>query len=187
MRVESTGHPEVVRILPEIFEDSRGHFFEVYHAEKFASLGLPRSFVQDNQSGSRRGVLRGLHVQSVEPQGKLVRCLAGEIWDVAVDVRPGSDRFGCWVGIVLDSTAREQLWIPPGFAHGFVVLSDWAEVAYKCTSLYHPAADLTIAWDDPDLAIDWPVKDPILSPKDSRGRSLREVEAELSQLWRGGA
>ncbi len=179
MKVEPTAHPEVLRLLPTVYADERGHFFELFHAEKFAAFGIPREFLQDNQSGSRRGVLRGLHLQVVEPQGKLVRCLTGRIYDVAVDVRPDSPRFGQWVALELDAESREQLWIPPGFAHGFLVLSDWAEVAYKCTTCYRPEADRTILWNDPELGINWPVTDPMLSKKDSQGVSLRAFASEL--------
>lgn len=182
MKAVPTSHPEVLRILPTVHTDDRGHFFEVYHAEKFRELGLPGEFLQDNQSGSRRGVLRGLHLQVKEPQGKLVRCLSGRIFDVAVDVRPGSPRFRQWIGLELDAASREQLWIPPGFAHGFVVLSDWAEVAYKCTTCYRPEADRTILWKDPELGIAWPVADPIVSEKDARGLSLQDFLFEIGEL-----
>lgn len=149
---------------------------ETYNAATFASLGLPVVFAQDNQSRSTRGVIRGLHYQLHEPQGKLVRCVRGAIFDVAVDIRRGSPTFGKWTGVELSEDNRLALWIPPKFAHGFSVLSDEADVLYKCTTLWHRDSDRTIVWNDPDLAIDWRVSEPFVSDKDASGSLLRHAE-----------
>lgn len=175
MQFVATDLPGVVRIEPRIFRDERGFFFEFFHAKKYEEGGIRASFVQDNHSSSSRGVLRGLHLQLQHPQGKLVRVIEGEIFDVAVDVRRGSPAFGRWTGARLSAENGHQLWIPPGFAHGFCVLSERAQVEYKCTDFYAPGDELTIAWDDPDLEIPWPVRDPVLSEKDRRGLRLRDV------------
>jgi dTDP-4-dehydrorhamnose 3,5-epimerase len=171
--------PDVLLIEPRVFEDDRGYFFEVWHRAKYADAGLDVSFVQDNQSRSRIGTLRGLHYQVVKPQGKLVRALSGEIFDVAVDIRRSSPTFGKWVGATLSADNKAQLYVPPGFAHGFLVLSDAAEIEYKCTDFYAPQHERTIAWNDPDIGIEWPLgpgTEPILSGKDSEGTSLRDSE-----------
>jgi dTDP-4-dehydrorhamnose 3,5-epimerase len=168
----------VLLVEPTIHRDARGFFLEVFHAGKFAAQGLELAFVQDNHSSSRRGTLRGLHLQRVEPQGKLVRCVAGAIFDVAVDVRRGSPGFLRWHGVELDEVAMRQLWIPPGFAHGFCVLTETAQVEYKCTTLYRPEADLTIRWDDPEIGVAWPRfpdGEPLLSPKDAAAPTLRQA------------
>ena len=152
---------------------------ETFHARGFKEFGLPEKFVQDNHSGSRQGILRGLHYQIRQAQGKLVRAVVGEIFDVAVDIRRSSPSFGQWVGTSLSGENRQQLWIPPGFAHGFYVLSEWAEVIYKVTDYYAPEWEKTLLWNDPEIGIEWPLiegKPPILSDKDARGKSLSEAE-----------
>ena len=162
--------PEIVLLEPKVYDDSRGHFYESYNARTFgAAVGHDVSFVQDNHSLSRRGVVRGLHYQTAPaPQGKLVRVLAGEVFDVAVDIRKSSPSFGKWVGTILSAANKRQLWIPIGFAHGFMALSDDTEVLYKATDFYHRAAEQAIRWDDPVLAIDWPAgAAPVLSDKDA--------------------
>ena len=170
---------EVLLVTPAVHSDDRGYFMEVWHAEKFAMAGLDARFVQDNQSGSRRGTLRGLHYQIEHPQGKLVRVVSGEIFDVAVDLRRGSSTFGGWLGVTLSAESRQQVYIPPGFAHGFLVTSERAEVAYKCTDFYFPEHERTLLWNDPDVGIAWPLpggSKPTLSAKDSAGRRLTEAE-----------
>lgn len=167
----ATAIPDVLVLEPQVFVDDRGSFFESYNERAFATAtGLDVRFVQDNQSQSLRGVLRGLHYQVQQPQGKLVRAVLGTIFDVAVDIRPRSATFGRWVGIELSTENRRQLWIPPGLAHGFVVRSEAAEVLYKTTDYYSPEHERCIRWDDPVLAIDWGLTEPPrLSPKDARG------------------
>ncbi|WP_414752657.1 dTDP-4-dehydrorhamnose 3,5-epimerase [Anabaena sp. CCY 9910] len=170
--------PDVVLLEPQVFTDSRGFFFESYNHQKFTEkLGITVNFVQDNHSFSQHNVLRGLHYQIIQPQGKLVRAVVGTIFDVAVDIRKSSPTFGQWVGYELSAENKRQLWIPPGFAHGFLVLSEVAEVIYKTTDYYAPGGDRTILWNDPDLAINWPLKEPpILSAKDSQGQPLKSAE-----------
>jgi len=177
--VHTTAIEGVRLIEPKVFGDTRGFFFELWHAERYAGFDLPSHFVQDNVSRSRRGVLRGLHVQHPNPQGKLVQVLDGEVFDVAVDVRLGSASFGQWVGYRLSADNHRQLYIPPGIAHGFCVLSDSALLTYKCTDFYRPDTELTIAWDDPDIGIEWPISDPVLSAKDTGAPRLRELRACL--------
>ena len=156
---------------------TRGFFFEAYNEVTFAQFGLPTRFLQDNHSGSRKGVLRGLHYQLKRPQGKLVRALRGEIFDVAVDLRQDSEQFGRWFGVVLSAENRRMLWIPPGFGHGFLVLTDFAEVSYKATELYAPAFERSILWDDPAIGIDWPLDGaPTLSAKTRPARLLKDAE-----------
>jgi dTDP-4-dehydrorhamnose 3,5-epimerase len=179
MRFEPLSIPEVIRVEPRVFRDARGFFLESYHEAKFAEGGLPYRFVQDNHSRSARGTLRGLHMQRQFAQGKLVRCVLGEVFDVAVDARPGSRTFGQWVGETLSAENFRQLWVPPGFLHGFCVTSESAEIQYKCTELYHPEDELGVVWNDPDLRIRWPVQTPLLSAKDAALPSLREIEARL--------
>ena len=176
MRVTPTVLPEVLRLEPSRFGDDRGYFFESYHFARYRAAGVDAPFVQDNVSRSRRGVLRGLHLQSPSAQGKLVSVLDGEVFDVAVDVRPGSPRFGRWVGEVLTSSNGHQLWIPPGFAHGFLVLSDDALFTYKCTAYYDPAAELCIRWDDPAIGVEWPTREVTLSAKDREGVLLDTID-----------
>lgn len=185
MRIIPTELPEVLIVEPTVHRDDRGFFLETWHAQKYAAAGLDVRFVQDNHSRSRRGTLRGLHAQLPRPQGKLVRASLGEVFDVAVDIRRGSPRYGRSVGVVLSADNFRQLFIPEGFAHGFCVLSDEAEIQYKCTDFYDPAAELTIAWDDPALAIAWPaIGTPTLSAKDRAARRLAEfADAELPR-WR---
>jgi dTDP-4-dehydrorhamnose 3,5-epimerase len=171
--------PEVLVLEPTIHRDERGFFLESWHEERLASKGIAARFVQDNHSHSVRGTLRGLHYQIGKPQGKLVRVVAGEVFDVAVDLRRSSRTFGHWVQESLSSQNHKQLWIPPGFAHGFYVLSETADLLYKCTDYYEPHYDRTLRWDDPDLAIDWPLLDgcpPLLSVKDSVAPALRDAE-----------
>jgi len=179
MRIEPTELPGVLLIEPRVHQDERGFFLEVFHAAKFRALGLDLAFVQDNHSSSRQGTVRGLHIQTEEPQGKLVRCIAGAVFDVAVDVRRGSPTFARWFGATLSSDNFRQIWIPPGYAHGFAVLSERAEVEYKCTTLYRPEADLAIRWDDPEIGILWPSATPTLSPKDAAAAPLAELVDRL--------
>ena len=179
LRVEKCPLPEVLLITPQVFADDRGFFLETYSERDFAAAGIKARFVQDNQSRSKRRVLRGLHYQLENPQGKLVRVTRGKIFDVAVDIRVGSPTFGKWVGVVLDDDKKQALWIPPGFAHGFCVLSDDADVAYKATDFYAPSAERGVRWDDPLFGIDWPVKDPILSEKDRKYPLLSPNSADL--------
>jgi dTDP-4-dehydrorhamnose 3,5-epimerase len=164
-------------LQPELHRDERGWFMETFNAAFFREHGLPDTFVQDNQSQSRQGVLRGLHYQLEEPQGKLVRCTRGAIRDVAVDIRRNSPHFGKWTHADLSEENRRMLWIPPRFAHGFAVLGDeGAEVVYKCTTLWHKASDRSILWNDPEIGIDWGVENPEISAKDEDGKPLREAE-----------
>jgi dTDP-4-dehydrorhamnose 3,5-epimerase len=170
---------DVILIEPKVFGDQRGFFMEVYQAERFARAGIRAQFVQDNHSGSSQGILRGLHYQIRKAQGKLVRVATGEIFDVAVDIRCHSPTFGQWVGHHLSAQNKIQMWIPPGFAHGYYVLSDWAEVLYKATDYYAPEWERTLLWNDPEIGIDWPLlkgKVPILSAKDFEGSLLSEAE-----------
>ena len=175
MRFVSTEIPGVVIVEPDVHRDSRGYLLEAYHAEKYRAAGIPGPFVQDNHSRSVVGTLRGLHLQLQHPQGKLVRVIEGEILDVAVDVRRGSPTFGRWVSVVLSAEDFKQCYIPPGFAHGFCVTSPVAQVEYKCTDIYHPKSEIGVAWNDPALAIPWPVSEPILSDRDRRYSSLAEL------------
>lgn len=175
MEVEKTKLPGVVLLTPKIHGDERGFFMETFNQATFGNLGLPDSFVQDNHSRSSYGVLRGLHFQYPQWQGKLVRVLNGEIFDVAVDVRADSPSFGQWVGVTLSAENKQQLYIPSGYAHGFCVTSDIADVVYKCTSLYKPEDDVGIRWDDPDVNVEWPISDPIVSTKDQAAARLRDI------------
>lgn len=178
MKVTPTRLPEVLLIEPKVFGDERGFFYESFNARAFAeATGLTPQFVQDNHSRSAKGVLRGLHYQIEQPQGKLVRVTDGEVLDIAVDIRRSSPNFGQWTAVRLSAKTAHQLWIPPGFAHGFVVLSDSADFLYKTTDYYAPSAERCIRWDDPDLAIDWELQSaPILSPKDQAGKALHEAD-----------
>ena len=171
--------PDLILIEPRIFGDQRGFFLESYHRERFTSAGLPADFVQDNHSGSRRGSLRGLHYQIRQPQGKLVRVVVGEAFDVAVDLRRQSPTFGHWVGVHLSAEKKTELWIPTGFAHGFLVLSEWAEVLYKTTDYYAPEWERSLLWNDPEIGIRWPLaadQEPLLSEKDRSGVPLSQAE-----------
>lgn len=159
-------------IQPQVFSDSRGYFLETYHPRKLSVAGLDQMFVQDNLSFSQRGVLRGLHYQYPNWQGKLVSVVQGEVFDVAVDIRKGSPTFGKWFGVVLSESNHLQFFIPGGFAHGFCVTSETAHVNYKCTDFYNPQQEYTLLWNDPDIGIEWPVTEPILSDKDAQGKPL---------------
>ena len=184
MKVTPTALPEVLLIELDAFPDERGFFVERYHEERFAKLGLATVWRQDNHSRSHRGVLRGLHFQLRRQQGKLISCVAGSVFDVAVDVRIGSPTFGKWVGVTLSGDKAQLLWIPPGFAHGLLALSEQADVNYKCTELYSPADERGILWSDPDLQIQWPVSNPILSERDQRLPMLSETP-DLPQFTEG--
>jgi len=179
LRFLPTALPGVIVIEPQVHRDARGFFLECYHAEKYAANGIDVRFVQDNHSASRRSTLRGLHGQSPHPQGKLVRALAGEIFDVVVDVRRGSPSFGQHVGMLLSADSHRQIYVPPGLVHGFVVTSENAQVEYKCTDFYHPECEFSVAWNDPALGIDWPVAEPILSAKDANAPPLAAVADRL--------
>ena len=173
--VEDTKLEGVKLITPKVFEDERGFFMETYNSVTFGPAGLPISFVQDNHSKSQKGVLRGLHYQYPNWQGKLVRVIAGEIYDVAVDIRRSSPTFGQWLGVYLTAANKQQLYVPEGFAHGFCVTSDTAEVVYKCTTNYMPAEDACIRWDDPEIGVEWPLDDVCVSDKDSQGQKFSEL------------
>ena len=174
--VEATPLSGVMVVTPQVFQDDRGFFLESFNAEHFLKEGLPVDFVQDNHSRSVKGVLRGLHYQYPAWQGKLVRVLVGEIFDVVVDIRRQSSTFGQWFGIHLSATDFKQLWVPSGYAHGFCVVSDIAEMAYKCTSPYRPCDDAGVRWNDPDIGIEWPVDHPVLSAKDQVAPLLAELD-----------
>ena len=170
---------DVVILSPKVFMDARGNFLETYRCDEFISVGIKEDFIQDNHAGSKQGVLRGLHYQIRHAQGKLVRVVTGKIFDVAVDLRKSSPTFGHNVGVILDDLEKEQLWIPPGFAHGYYVMSEWAEVSYKVTNYYSPEWERTLFWNDPTLKIDWPLiggKPPILSSNDLKGKIFSEAE-----------
>ena len=175
MRSVPTTIPGVVIIEPDVYRDSRGFFLETYHADKYLGAGIPGPFVQDNHSRSVQGTLRGLHLQIRRPQGKLVRVIEGEIFDVAVDVRRGSPTFAQWMGVTLSAENFRQCYLPPGFAHGFAVVSAVAQVEYKCTDIYDPKSELGIAWNDPAIGINWPIAEPLLSERDTRHLPLSAV------------
>jgi dTDP-4-dehydrorhamnose 3,5-epimerase len=178
MHVTPLEIPDVLLIQPRVFCDERGFFLESFQLERYRAHGIRLPFVQDNHSGSRRGVLRGLHYQIGRPQGKLISVLSGEVFEVAVDLRRSSATFGGWVGLRMVAEDRQQLWVPSGFAHGFYVLSPWAEVSYKVDAPYHPESERTLRWDDPALAIAWPIiagTMPLVSAKDARGFELAEA------------
>ena len=177
MNVAPTAIPDVLVIEPKVFGDLRGFLLESWNQRAFSAAGIRAGFVQDNHSRSARNVLRGLHYQLQQAQGKLVRVIAGEIYDVALDIRRGSSTFGHWVGFALSAENRRMVWVPPGFAHGFLVVSEAAEVLYKATDYYAPEHERTIAWNDPELAIAWPLAgQPVLSAKDAAGTRLRDAE-----------
>lgn len=184
MRFAPTDLPGVIVIEPDVHRDARGFFLETYHADKYSAGGIKGPFVQDNHTCSAAGTLRGLHLQLRRPQGKLIRVIEGEIFDVAVDVRRGSPTFGRWVGIVMSADNFRQCYVPPGFAHGFCVTSQVAQVEYKCTDLYDPAGEIGIAWNDPELAIAWPVSQPLLSDRDRGHRNLAQLWDRLP-VWDG--
>lgn len=180
MQFLPTSLPGVIIVEPKVFRDERGFFLENYHFLKFQQGGIRAAFVQDNHSQSVRGTLRGLHAQCHRhPQGKLVRATEGEIFDVAVDIRRGSPTFKKWVGVTLSASNFRMFYIPPGFAHGFCVTSDRAQVQYKCTDIYDPADEISLRWDDSELGIEWPIANPILSARDQKGLTLAELEEQL--------
>ena len=179
MKFEQTSLPGVIQITPRVLTDERGYFMETWQSERFSAFGIEAEFVQDNFSQSKQGTLRGLHYQIEKPQGKLVRVVRGEVFDVAVDLRKSSEDFGRWVGKLLSAENKRQMWVPPGFGHGYLVLSDVAEFEYKCTNYYAPEFERAIRWDDPDIAIEWPLGSgelPILSEKDASAPFLRDSE-----------
>lgn len=187
MEVRRTALPEVLVIEPRVHRDRRGFFLETWQRDRYAAAGITGPFVQDNVSLSVRGTLRGLHYQHPRAQGKLVYVLEGEVFDVAVDIRRGSPTFGRWVGERLSGENARQLWVPPGFAHGFCVLSERALFAYKCTDLYAPQCEGGVRWDDPAIGIAWPVEEPIVSDKDGRLPLLAEIAPERLPLFAGAA
>lgn len=178
MKCIPTGIPDVMILEPRIFGDKRGFFMETWHRKAFADLGIDFDFVQDNHSQSSKGILRGLHYQIKHPQGKLVRVIRGEVFDVAVDIRRHSPTFGKWEGVLISEENRRMLWVPPGFAHGFYVTSDAAEFVYKCTDFYDPEYERSIIWNDPGIGIAWPLEgnEPLLSDKDRDGKPFAEAE-----------
>ena len=178
MNVVETPIAGLLILEPKVFGDERGFFLESWNRKVFSQLGLELDFVQDNHSRSSRGVLRGLHFQNPNPQGKLVRVIAGRAWDVAVDLRSGSATFGQWHGLELNAENKRMFWVPPGFAHGFVALEDGTDFVYKCTEYYDPANEHSLLWNDPEIGIDWPLEgiEPQLSPKDADARSLAAIE-----------
>ncbi|MEM6989803.1 MAG: dTDP-4-dehydrorhamnose 3,5-epimerase [Myxococcota bacterium] len=183
MKVTQARLPGMVIIEPDVYGDERGFFLETWSQKRYAEAGLPKSFVQDNMSFSSAGILRGLHLQHPYGQGKLVHVIAGEVFDVAVDVRVGSPTFGQWDGVVLSADNRKQIYIPPGFAHGFCVIGESALFAYKCTELYRRETELGIIWNDPDIGIEWPTQAPVLSGKDAAFPRLSEISPDkLPQL-----
>lgn len=180
MKFTHTSIPEVIVVEPEVHGDARGFFMETYQERAFAGAGLPTNFVQDNHSGSRQGILRGLHYQIQQPQGKLVRAVVGQVFDVAVDLRRSSATFGQWVGVLLSAENKRMLWVPTGFAHGYYVLSEWAEFVYKTTDFYAPQFERSLLWNDPQVGVEWPLvngEPPLLSAKDKQGKLL--VDAEI--------
>ena len=185
MRVHLTELPGVIAFEPKVFGDARGYFLETWHRERYAEQGVPSNFVQDNLSRSQRGILRGLHLQHPYAQGKLVQVFEGEVFDVAVDVRRGSPTFGRWVGECLSADNKRQLYLPPGFAHGFLVTSEEALFAYKCTDYYHPETERSIRWDDPLIGIEWPIAGPVVSAKDHVAVTLDDMPAELLPAYGG--
>ena len=177
MNVIKTKLKDCLIIEPKLFGDERGFFLETFQVDRYAEIvGITLPFVQDNHSRSLKGVLRGLHFQKSKPQGKLVRVVRGEVYDVAVDIRKGSPTFGEWEGVILSEDNKKQFWVPPGFAHGFVVLSDIADFEYKCTGYYDPSDECSILWSDPDLNISWPIKNPVLSTKDESAKRLVDFD-----------
>ncbi|HWY05906.1 MAG TPA: dTDP-4-dehydrorhamnose 3,5-epimerase [Candidatus Acidoferrales bacterium] len=183
MNFHTTELERVLLIEPEVYSDLRGYFLETYSQKTFAKAGITERFVQDNESHSRKGVLRGMHFQLENAQGKLIRVLHGEIFDVAVDIRPASKSFGRWVGVRLSGAERKMIWIPKGFAHGFYTLSETADVAYKVTNFYDPGMERTLLWNDKDAGVRWPLEgEPILSEKDKAGLSLKELNQISRQI-----
>ena len=185
MKVTRLEIPEILLIEPKVFNDARGYFIETFHVDRYAEAGINARFVQDNLSRSSRGTLRGLHLQHPRSQGKLVGVVEGEVFDVAVDVRVGSPSFGKWTGAHLSARDHRQMYIPPGFAHGFCVVSEHALFAYKCTDVYLLQNEIGVAWNDPALAIPWPVSQPIISEKDQRFLPLAEIDPARLPRWKG--
>jgi len=185
MVVTPTALPEVLLIEPKVFGDARGYFKEVFHRDRYREHGIDLDFVQDNVSTSQQGVVRGLHFQTPQPQGKLVQAIVGAVFDVAVDIRRDSPRFGQWVGVELTAENHHQLWIPPGFAHGFAVLTPSATFVYKCTEYYDPAGDRSLLWNDPEVGIAWPIDQPTLSARDQKGTRLRDIPTDELVPFRG--
>ncbi len=183
MRVIETSLPGVLILEPKVFGDSRGFFLETYRQSVYREAGIGELFVQDNRSRSRKGVLRGLHYQLVQPQGKLVEVIRGQVFDVAVDIRRGSPTFGHWTGVILDDQRHHQLYVPAGFAHGFLVMSEYVDLFYKCTDYYHPQSEQGIAWNDPDIGIEWPAAEVILSDKDARNPRLAEQSLDSLPMY----
>ncbi len=186
MKISSGELPGTLLVEPNVHRDERGYFLETWRAENYAAAGIGGHFVQDNLSSSRRGILRGLHFQKPNPQGKLVFVVEGEVVDVAVDIRLGSPNFGRWTSVRLSASNMRQFFIPEGFAHGFCVVSESAVVLYKCTDVYNSGAEFVLAWDDPDVGIDWPMEDPELSPKDSVGLRLKDLTPDQLVGYPGG-
>ncbi len=185
MELIQTPIPGLIVIQPKVFGDERGYFLETYSKSRYDNVGISTDFVQDNVSYSAQGILRGLHFQNPNGQGKLVTVLDGEVFDVAVDIRYGSPTFGKWFGLFLTSESKRQLWVPAGFAHGFVVTSETALFLYKCDNYYQPQAEFSILWNDPDIGIEWPVENPRLSSKDQHAKRLRDINAaDLPQFGR---
>ncbi|ESQ17196.1 MAG TPA: dTDP-4-dehydrorhamnose 3,5-epimerase [Chromatiaceae bacterium] len=184
MKIITTELPDVVLIEPKVFGDARGWFYESWQRQRYAEAGIDEDFVQDNQSFSSRGILRGLHIQHPFGQGKLVQVIQGEVFDVAVDVRRGSPHFGRWTGAYLSGDNKRQLWVPKGFLHGFIVLSETSLFSYKCTDQYHPETEFGVRWDDPEIGIDWPNTDaPLLSVKDRQAPMLRDIPRSQLPLY----
>jgi dTDP-4-dehydrorhamnose 3,5-epimerase len=175
VNITQTPLPGALLLEPKVFGDARGFFLETFHAERYAAAGVPGSFVQDNWSRSAKHTLRGLHFQNPRSQGKLVWCVRGAVWDAIVDIRTGSPAFGKWYGVELSEANKRQLWVPPGFAHGFCVLSDEADFVYKCTELYAPANEQSLLWNDPAVGVQWPIATPLLSGKDQKGLPLAQL------------
>jgi dTDP-4-dehydrorhamnose 3,5-epimerase len=186
VRFTPTALPDVIVIEPDVYRDARGFFLESYHCEKYRHGGIESRFVQDNHSQSAGGTLRGLHFQTRRPQGKLIRVIEGEIYDVAVDLRRGSPTFGKWVSVTLSANNFKQCYVPPGFAHGFCVVSPSAQVEYKCTDLYDPGDERGLMWNDPALGIAWPIDQPVLSDRDRRHPPLADLLETLPR-WAGGS
>ena len=185
MKIESTPLAGVNLVTPTVHGDERGFFLETWHADRYTEAGITLPFVQDNHSRSGRGILRGLHLQTEKPQGKLVQVLTGSVFDVVVDCRPKSPSFGKWHGAILSAENHQQLWVPPGCAHGFYVLSDHTDFLYKCTDYYHPESELTLAWDDPDIGVVWPIpagQEPQVSDKDRVGVSWYEMISAMQAV-----
>ena len=183
MIIETTPLAGLLLVKPDVFGDERGFFQETWNLRRYTEAGLDRHFVQDNLSLSRKGILRGLHFQNPGPQGKLVYVLQGEVFDVAVDVRADSPTFGQWYGAILSAENHHQLFVPEGFAHGFCVTSETALFAYKCTDFYNPKAEFSLLWNDPDIGIEWPIKNPGLSEKDQNGQPLSEFSRDSLAVW----